>query len=265
MRPAILTCTFSLMYAMLPAQDFAMSKLVPDRTSVWVGEVFGLTYELSVLRRLNPQVSGTLDWNPLPLSIEGWSKPEGTEVMFQGEPGMKVAFRTRAVAKASGSVDLAPVRHAISVKRESRMGKAEVASDHLLLDVRPLPSPPIDFSGAVGQIKMVSVVRPQKVALNEPISWIVEVSGSASWPETVALPVRIIPEEFRTEAPKRSRISSDEKPFDTKLLEEFTLVPTRIGTFTLRGTTFTYFDPQAGKYATVSTPETLVEVIAARN
>jgi hypothetical protein len=39
-----------------PLEAVASAKLMPERASVWAGEVFGLNYELSASRRTNPQI-----------------------------------------------------------------------------------------------------------------------------------------------------------------------------------------------------------------
>src|SRR5204862_98701 len=80
-------------------ESVASAKLIPERTSVWAGEVFGLNYELSASRRTNPQITPVFDWNAAPLVVEDWSKPEVTEVSVNGDRRLNVLFRTPAEGK----------------------------------------------------------------------------------------------------------------------------------------------------------------------
>ncbi|MBL9199970.1 MAG: BatD family protein, partial [Opitutaceae bacterium] len=79
-----------------PVDSFASARLLPERASVWAGEVFGLTYELSASRRTNPQIQPTFDWNAAPLVAEDWSKPEINDAVTGGDRRVVVGFRTRA-------------------------------------------------------------------------------------------------------------------------------------------------------------------------
>ncbi len=255
-----------------PLESVASAKLVPERTSIWAGEVFGLTYELSASRRTNPQISPTFDWNAAPLVAEDWSRPEVTEAVVNNERRLNVVFRTRAVAKSPNRLRLEAASHLLSIQTgtigfsiisQPRMEQVSVTSDQPTLDVRPLPAnAPAGFSGAVGQFKLTSKIVPEKAAVGEPITWTLELSGTGNWPDIAGLPSREVSNDFQVVQPKAKRTPAEGKLFDVALAEDVVLVPSKPGTYALGPVSFTFFDPKTGTYVTRTAPRTSVTVTA---
>lgn len=254
-----------------PLDSVASAKITPERTSVWAGEVFGLNYELSASRRTNPQISPTFEWNPAPLVAEDWSKPEVTEAVAGGERRVNVLFRARAAAKTPGTIKLDAATHLLSIQTgtigfgiisQPRMEQVSVTSDQPTIEVRPLPTAPAGFGGAVGQFKLVSKVVPEKAAVGEPVTWTLELSGTGNWPEIAGLPSRDVSNDFQVVQPKAKRTPAEGKLFDVTLAEDVVLVPTKSGTYTLGPVNFTYFDPKSGSYKTINAPRTTVKITA---
>jgi hypothetical protein len=255
-----------------PIESVASAKLIPERTTVWAGEVFGLNYELSASRRTNPQISPTFEWNAAPLVAEDWSKPEVSEAVVNGERRVNVLFRTRAVAKAPSSIQLEAATHLLSIQTgtigfgiisQPRMEQVSVTSDKPSIEVRALPAPPTGFSGAVGQFKLVSKVVPQKAAVGEPVTWTLELSGTGNWPEIAGFPARDVSNDFQVVQPKAKRTPVEGKLFDVALTEDVVLVPTKAGSYALGPVNFTYFDPKSGTYKTITAPRTTIAITAA--
>lgn len=254
-----------------PLESVAGARLIPERTNVWAGEVFALTYELSASRRANPQISPTFDWNAAPLVAEDWSKPEVTDAVTGGERRVNVTFRTRAVAKAPNTLKLEAASHLLSIQTgtigfgiisQPRMEQVSVTSDQPTLEIRPLPAAPPGFSGAVGQFKLAAKVVPEKAAVGEPVTWTLELSGTGNWPEISGLPTRDVSNDFQVVQPKAKRTPVEGKLFDVTLAEDVVLVPTKPGSYALGPVSFTYFDPKAGSYRTITAPRTTVSITA---
>lgn len=256
-----------------PLDSLARARLVPARPSVWAGEVFGLTYELSAARRTNPQISPTFDWNAAPLAAEDWSKPEVTEAVANGDRRVNVTFRTRAVAKVQNRVKLESASHLISIQTgtigfgiisQPRMEQVSVSSDQPVIEVRPLPpGAPAGFGGAVGQFKLESRVVPERAAVGEPVTWTLELTGTGNWPDLGGLPARTVSQDFQVVQPKAKRLNAEGKLFDATLTEDVVLVPTKVGEYALGPVSFSYFDPQAGAYRTITAPRTTLAIAGA--
>lgn len=253
-------------------ESIASAKFTPERTSVWSGEVFGLTYELSAAIRANPQPNQIFDWNAAPLVAEEWPKPVVSESSAAGERRVLVTYRTRAVAKTPGPHKLEAANHLLHIQTgtvgfgflsQARMEPVSVISDQPVIEVRPLPAPPPGFSGAVGQFKLVSKVVPEKAAIGEPITWTVELAGIGNWPDIAGLPSREVSNDFQVVQPKAKRTPAEGKLFDVTLAEDVVLVPTKAGSYALGPINFTYFDSRSGSYKTITTPRTTVAITPA--
>ncbi len=251
------------------AESIASSRFLPERPSVWAGEVFGLTYQLTAASRNNPQFNPTFEWNAAPLVAEEWSKPELTESVTDGQRQARLTYTTRAVARAAGSVKLEPATHLIQIQTgatgfgifsQARVEPVSVTSDQPSIDVRPLPAAPTGFNGAVGQFKLTSKVVPTRANVGEPVTWTLELSGTGNWPDVNGLPSRDVSTEFQVVQPKAKRTPAEGKLFDATLSEDVVLVPTKPGSYTLGPVAFTFFNTKTGAYETARTERTTVTI-----
>jgi hypothetical protein len=252
----------------ITADSVAKSSLRPEKTRLWAGEVFALTYELSAAQRNNPQISQNFEWNAAPLVAEDWSKPEIAQTTG-GERRLNVTYRTRAYAKTPNTLKLEAANHILNIQTgtvgigflsQPRMEPVSVTSDQPILEIRPLPSAPPAFSGAVGQFKIVSKVVPEKAAVGEPITWTIELSGTGNWPDVTGLPAREVSRDFQVVQPKAKRTPAEGKIFDVTLAEDVVLVPGKAGSYTLPAVAFTFFNPKTGAYETVSSAKTVLTI-----
>lgn len=256
------------------AEAVAKSRLIPDRSSVWAGEVFGLKYEITAARRYNPQFGPTfsVEWNSSPAVTEEWAKPGVAETTADGQRSIVVSTATRAYIKDPNTVRLQPAQQVVHVQTGSasfglfsqpRMEPVSVTSDQPTIEVRPLPAPPSGFAGAVGRFKLTSKVVPRESAVGEPITWSLELGGTGNWPDISGLPAREVSKDFQVVQPKAKKTNAEGKLFDATLAEDVVLVPTKPGRYTLGPVSFTFFNPQSGKYETAQTERVVVTVTPA--
>ena len=254
------------------SDSVANARLNPGSSTVWAGEVFPITYILDASRRSFSQLASAVDWNPSPLVVEDWSKPEPTETAPGGEPRLLITYRARAYAKASGTISLNPTTQLVNVAtgsigfglfQQQRIEQLSVSSRRTELTVNPLPTPPPGFTGAVGQFQLVSKVVPTSAAVGEPVTWTLELKGTGNWPDLAGLPSREVSKDFQVVQPQAKRTTAEGKLFDATLSEDVVLVPTRPGIYPIKPVTFVYFDPKAGEYKTLSTAATTLTITAA--
>lgn len=247
----------------------AQSKFsLPDE--VWAGEVFPLRYTLNAARRYFYQMASTPEWDPTPLSMEPWEKPEQLSATLNGEERISILYKTRAVAKTPGTftlktasqlVNLATGTSVFSVFSRPNLEQFAVPSKPATLLVKPLPSPaPADFTGAVGQFTLDSKIVPATAAVGEPITWTLTLSGIGNWPDLAGLPPRSVSRDFRIVQPQAKRTNKDNALFDASLAEDIILVPTKPGPYTLGPVTLSYFDPKTGTYQTLKTEPVTITV-----
>lgn len=137
-------------------------------------------------------------------------------------------------------------------------------SNAAAIQVRPLPSPaPEGFNGAVGNFSVSTTLDPELMRTNEPsiYSYIVEGTGNIKY---LRDPILELPAGMESFSPRNN--------IDAHIIEgganmrgtyktEFTVVPSEVGTFTIPGTPFVYFDPSAGEYKTIEVASTDVRVL----
>ncbi|MBA4137266.1 MAG: protein BatD [Opitutus sp.] len=253
----------------LSIDDISSATLTVPKTTFWAGEVFPVTYNLSVIKRYFHSPATLVEWQSAPLVTEEWSKPEPTETMLRGERRLVATQSTRAYAKTPGTLSLKPAQQLVNlVVGTSGFGlfstpaveQRVLTTQPLDLTIRPLPAGPQDFSGAVGQFALISKVIPTTPAVGEPVTWTLELTGTGNWPDLSGLPQREVSSDFSVVQPKSKRTMKDNSLFEGTLTEDVVLVPTKPGRYTLPGIKFTYFDTVSGTYKTITTESVTLNV-----
>jgi tetratricopeptide (TPR) repeat protein len=256
----------------LAVEDISSAILDVPKNTFWAGEVFPVTYNLSVIKRYFHSPGTLVEWQAAPLILEEWSKPQPSETMVRGERRFVVTQSTRAYAKTPGRLSLKPAQQLVNLVVGSTgfglfatpaVEQRILTSEPLELTIKPLPAAPADFSGAVGQFSLVSKVVPTSPAVGEPITWTLELTGTGNWPDLAGLPQREVSKDFSVVQPKSKRTMKDNSLFEGTLTEDVVLVPTQPGRYTLPSVKFTYFDPASGTYKTITTEAVTVNVGAA--
>jgi tetratricopeptide (TPR) repeat protein len=237
---------------------------------VWVGEVFPLTYDLSILRRYAHSLGGELQWTPAPLAIEEWSKPEQREAVIGGENHIVVSQATRALARTAGNITLNAGNQLVNVIKGTDMwgrpnlDQFAITSDRPAITVKALPAgAPASFAGAVGKFTLESKIVPTSANVGDPVTWTLTLTGAGNWPDLPGLPSREASKDFRVVQPQAKRTNKDGALFEASLVEDVVLIPTKPGVYSLGPVSFTFFDPAKGEYQTVTAPRTTITIAAA--
>jgi tetratricopeptide (TPR) repeat protein len=239
-------------------EEVASSHLTLAPTTVWAGEVFDLEYTIDVAHGYYPDFGrGAFEWNPSPLIIEDWSQPAPFEKSNGAEPRNGIGYRTRAIARTPGTYRLNPVNQLVNLSvgvsgfgffQQRQYQQFSVASNTPSVQVLPLPPAPPGFTGIVGEFTLKAHVVPTQVAVGEPVTWTLELSGIGNWPDIAGLPPREASQDFQVVQPKPKRTMAEGKRMEGTLVEDVVLVPTRAGTYSLSPVSLTVFNPKRGTY-----------------
>ena len=274
-RQTVSSATFEIGDATVGQSSLSLESIVQSRFTlppgqVWTGEVFPLTYSLNAARRYLYQLGSDPEWNPAPLGVEPWSKPEQLETTVNNESRVSIVYKTRAYAKAPGTVALAPATQLVNLATGSSsftvfsrpsIEQFAITSQPATLAVKPLPSPATaGFSGAVGQFTLDSKVVPATATVGEPITWTLTLDGTGNWPDIAGLPARSVSKDFRIVQPQAKRAAKGNALFDASITEDIVLIPTKPGAYTLGPIAFSIFNPATGAYETLTTKPVTITV-----
>jgi len=133
-----------------------------------------------------------------------------------------------------------------------RQRSVTVRSPERTMEVRPLPAnPPQGFGGAVGTFALTSRVDRSEVSQGDPITWTLELRGEGNIKAAGNLTVPPLT-DFRAYDPQvTTSIDSTGRHGGRKLFERV-LIPLHSGRAEVPAASFVFFDPEAGRYRTVS-------------
>ena len=200
-----------------------------------------------------------LTWNSVLGALKSGDYPIGLELpatlnieVQDGDPDMasrlRALFGTRAPGSfmddsAFGNLFGHVVQKTITLK-----------ADATPVTVLPLPTDgrPANFSGAVGQFQVVSDLAPATGSVGDPLTFKMTVTGKGNLSRVTsdALHDSALWRVYRTE----SKVTADDET-GLQGFKTFSqpVVPLQAGQLTLPALSFSYFDPEAGRYETRET------------
>ena len=139
---------------------------------------------------------------------------------------------------------------------------AKLSSPAVKIRVKELPQPqPADFTGAVGQFEWTGGISGDRFAANTAGSFTLRLSGTGNFPlvEAPQIDLPVAFEQFDRKTTERlthtARGTTGEKSF------EYPFIARAEGDYTLPGIPFSYFDPAAGSYRRLTTPDFRIEIL----
>lgn len=130
-----------------------------------------------------------------------------------------------------------------------------LTSSPVSINVKPLPSgKPASFSGAVGNFTINSEINRTELKANEALTMKLTIKGNGNI-KLVKTPEIKFPNDFEVYDPKvdNSKINVSAAGVSGTKTIEYTSIPRFGGDFEIPAVQFSYFDPKAGAYKTLST------------
>src|SRR5690606_31079366 len=211
--------------------DFWSQNIDIKNLKVLNGTYKGEDYRYVVLRKtvLYPQKTGKLDIEPLSLDVTV-EVPTNRRDVFGG----RLFTQTHKVVTAGS--------RAINVKALPEEGK------------------PADFTGAVGQFDFNVIPSKTDLKASESFTLKVDVKGKGNL-KLFELPQLNLPGSLEVYEPEfDEQISTNISGMQGKVTNNYTIVPQYKGKYPIPGVSFSYFDPKAKKYKTISSQEILINV-----
>jgi len=115
----------------------------------------------------------------------------------------------------------------------------------------PAAGRPAGFSGAVGQFRMETVSDRSEAAVGDAVGVKCTITGTGNL-KTVESPALAPSADFRVFDPRVEEKASGTKPRTYTKTWSYVVTPLSTGALTLPAMTFSYFDPEAGAYRSLS-------------
>jgi hypothetical protein len=247
------------------ANAAAFVRLQVTKTNVYVGEMIPI--EVKVYGLLIDELHAPV------LKSEGFvvgAQPQG--VRSREQVGNNIynvyTFPTSVAAAKAGALTLGPAEVAMLVRVpmgnrrrgdifEEMMGAFQrkqmtVRSDTVAINVMPLPTQnrPQNFNGAVGNFQLHATAAPTNVSVGDPISLAIQIQGRGAF-DLVKLP-DFGWKDFTFYEPNTAVTNTDRLGLQGTKYFDQVIIPQRAGIAAIPPISFSFFDPEARAYKTVT-------------
>lgn len=256
------------------APKTAFLQLTVPKTEYYLGEVFPVEMSLyfQAARADMPQ-----------LKSDGFSlsaPPQHTQNRVRIANGIyqQHTFRYAGRALKTGEVTFGPAECNIDIQipvqdtdpffggmiQRYKTQSTTLRSEPIKLKILPLPeeNKPASFNGAVGRYSFKAAVNKTEVGVGDPITINVEIAGMGAW-DAVQLPPLDAWRDFKIYPPNNEFAASDDLGIQGTKKFEIVVVPENSDVKEIPAMAFTYFDPEAKSYQTVTQPAVPLKVAAA--
>ncbi|HKK63541.1 MAG TPA: BatD family protein, partial [Bacteroidales bacterium] len=249
-------------------------RILPSKRNVYVGEQ--LVSDLKVYTSVNTQPSGGLKEVP----YEGFYKHtlEGDQSSSRENINGKVHVtqvlqRHILIPQKSGKIVIEPFVSEWTVPQRVSGGRSgsifddpffdrvrnvpkKIATNAVTINVKPFPAgAPEGFEGAVGDLKMSANLTADKVSVNDAISLKVTISGIGNISLLGAPKIDFPPDHDVYETTKSTNVSTRGNRISGSVTFEYPMVVRHAGNYRISPITFSWFDPNAETYKTITSSE----------
>jgi hypothetical protein len=263
-----------------PAEGDLFLRATVNKKQVYQNEPVIVTYK--IYTRVNVTSFG---YTKLPGTAGFWveefpqaRQPETHSEILEGKRYTIATIRKMALfpmSPGTKTIDPLEIECEVRVQRRSRdifddffsdpFGRTvskPVKSKPVNVKVLPLPEEgkPPDFSGIVGQFKIIGTVDKSGVKTNEAVSFKVKIEGKGNI-RTLPEPKVVFPSDFESYPPKvTENIDRKGLAVSGSKTYEYVLVPRIPGIQKIKPVRLSTFNPETKKYTTLLTDEIIIDV-----
>jgi hypothetical protein len=265
-------------------KDNVYVKIVTDKSSVYIGEPVTATIRI-YFKNVN---IGNLGMNKAPAFDGFWSqevqmpkevKPHAETINGQ-QYNVADIQQYNLYPQRAGNLQISPVELNMVVQaavRKARRGffdmfgpqyqnfQFKATSNSVTIAVKDVPAAgkPADFSGAVGKFSYTVKLSATEGKTDNAVTYSVKIAGTGNL-KTVDLPKPQMPDGFEVFDPKvKEDVTNTAAGMNGSKQYDYLVIPRQPGDYKIPGASFSYFDPSAGKYISISSPELSLKVTGA--
>lgn len=242
----------------------ALVRLLVPNQKVFVGEIVRARLELCLRNDVVNIQNVQLD----PITAEGFTvgktKEGQKEQTHLGTADYNVIpVNMVFIAAKAGTLTLGPPTCSLDLLfgpfdffgRPTRSQHVSLTGDPVILQAVPLPAEnkPPNFNGAVGSYSLAVSVAPTNVAVGDPITVTVQITGRGAV-DSLALPDQTGWDQFKLYPPTSDYQSADQLDVSGTKTFKLTAVPESMDVKELPPFSFSFFDPEQRSYRTLTQP-----------
>jgi BatD DUF11 like domain len=250
-------------------------KAVPSKSSVFVNEQVNVSYKVYFNMNIRSP-----EFIKLPETVGFWVEeyPITGDIPVSQETVNGIQYNVAVIKKMAlfptktGELSISPLQLRVHVQMQrqrrdpfnvfddffnspfDRMVSKELTSNSLTLNVRPLPESgkPADFSGLVGDFRLLADLDKTNIPSNEAISLKLKIAGTGNLKVLNQIAFEA-PPSFEVFDPKvKDEINRDGTYLSGSKEFEYIMIPRVPGEFQLKPVSITYFDPFQKLYRKLS-------------
>lgn len=131
--------------------------------------------------------------------------------------------------------------------------KKKIVAPKVVINVKPLPVKPANFSGGVGEFTMTSSINAKEVKTNDAVTIKLTIKGAGNM-KLITSPEVKFPEDFEVYDPKvTNNFDVSRAGLSGTQTIEYLAIPRHTGNFTIPPVEFVYFDLKSQSYKTLKT------------
>ena len=262
-------------------QQLALLKLALPRKQIYLGEVVQVELDLY----LRDTVLNVQQFQFSPLNAAGFTfsktvQGQNHPVRVGNANFTLVPFYLTMTAVKTGAAKVEPVDCSLVLQLPSAGGRQRdpfdpfgmfqrnesrrvtLSSEAQSIEVLPLPeNPPAGFSGAVGNYSFTMSAAPTAVAAGDPVTVKMQIAGRGGL-DAVTLPDASAWGDFKTYPPTAKVQTTDQLGLQGAKNFELIVVPQNTDVRELPAVAFSFFDPDAKTYRTITQPAIPLKVRA---
>lgn len=245
-----------------------------DKTKVYVGQQINASYKLYTRVPIYEYgVSTDATFNGFLKNEINLGQPKAAKENLNGQQyNAAVIKQTQLFAQFSGTFESTPLEVDMVVEVRKPWGmfgyysdyeQRTVKSNTVTLEVMPLPEAgkPLSFTGAVGEYEFeVELPEEGKLKTDEEFTLRTIVKGEGNI-HMIDPPEIALPQDFEVYDPQVSEnISRSNSGYSGEKVFEYLVVPRQPGSYDIESLEFSYFDPSAEEYISLSSPQYTLDV-----
>ena len=246
-----------------------------SNTSPYLNETVSIVYKIYWKTDLGITNTRELD---APRYANFWSSkiditPTAENGIYKGEAYRYAVMRqTVLYPQRIGELSIEPLVYDIAVQvptnRRNIFGQVTnrvnktVSAGKLKINVKPLPDigKPNNFSGAVGKFDLLVTTSKKELLLSEAFQLNLEIKGNGNF-NLFSFPSINLPQSLEVYEPERlEKLITNFKGIRGSIKDQYTVVPSSPGKYSIPKISFNYFDPNDSKYKTQTSAVNYINV-----